>query len=222
MSETTKIELYCNYQKDDVPDIPKKGKYLFDVSLTVDKHGTIECRQMVELLEKKLFEQDGEVLEGEFCIWLPSCSMWMNLGSLESAKSEKIKKFDFDQAGSEAGGVSLWVKTKKPEKNEFEDTYDELVTKLGDKKKRRIKDVIRIIAIWLKTQEKESVLKKKMKEKLIAKRKAMGVLDGGKDRKISRGKFAVYASARGPRKRQDDGPLSDLSSITGKKSFFFY
>jgi hypothetical protein len=222
MADSTKIDLYCSYQKDDIPDIPKKGKYLFDCRLTVDKSGMIECRQIVELLEKKVYEKEGEVLEGELCIWLPSCSMWMNLGSLEQAKSEKIKKFDFDQAGSEAGGVSLWVKTKKPENNEFDDTYDELVTKLGDKKKRRIKDVIRIIAIWLKTQEKEGKLKKAQKEKLIAKRKAMGVLDEHKDLKISRGKFSLYATARGPRRKPDrpeEERLSDLSSISGKKFF---
>ena len=172
MEGNTKMEIFINYQKDDVPDASNKGKFLLNSSIKVDEHGMIQVQDIVDMLTQKAAEKKCDEVEGELCIWMPSCRMWMNLGPLEQARHERIKKFDFDQVGSEAGGVSVWMKTKKSEGNEFEDTYDELVYKLGDKKKRRIKDVIRIIAIWLKCAEKEKREKNRLKEEIMAKREA--------------------------------------------------
>lgn len=76
LREHDNIKLFFTWQKEEVPDMPKKGKYLWDMDFQVDQHGMIELRELVDKLESKY---GADNLKGELNIWLPSCSMWMNV-----------------------------------------------------------------------------------------------------------------------------------------------
>ena len=133
----------------------------------------------------------------------------MNFGDQHEAEKEDLRVADFERTNC----VSIWIKTyaefesKGLYSNSNDNDVDgtEFIETLTDKKNRRIKDVIRIVSIWMRTLEKIKAEKSRLKKAI-------------KDSEVALGKRSLEKTAITKQKRATDILESDGEELLDSES----